>query len=121
MTLRDPLTNWVSCFLGFISQYAGSLATLVAGLGGAGLVTWNERRGCEDIKKDLKEKIDSASAKLENELERKVHAENQFTQILILRCAVKTMKALDGDKEPMRAFVKDAEKLLHCVELGEDC
>lgn len=45
-----------------------------------------------------------------------LHEENMFTQTLVLRVTMKTMKAIEDDKEDMR---EQAEKFLQCVKVGK--
>ncbi|KAA8913780.1 hypothetical protein FN846DRAFT_886414 [Sphaerosporella brunnea] len=104
-----PQTNRTSCF----ADWAQKNQTLIVGFGGTGMIIANEWYGRRDVKDDMGQRHDGKLAEL--------HTEHEITQGIVLNCAVKTMKAIDGNKTELREFVTNAEKVLRCVELGEDC
>jgi hypothetical protein len=61
---------------------------------------------------------------LKNEIgrfEAKMDAGFKATQTVIVDGAECTMKALKGDTEPMKEFLKKAETYWRCLETPEDC
>ncbi|RPB05582.1 hypothetical protein L873DRAFT_1785328 [Choiromyces venosus 120613-1] len=94
--------------------------TLIGGFSGVGIIIADGRYDRRDIKKELEAfriSVDGQLTKVQAELQ----AEHEFTQGLILRSAIKTMKALDGNKKDMREFIKEMDKVIKCIEAGEDC
>ncbi|KAG0635867.1 hypothetical protein HOY80DRAFT_909983 [Tuber brumale] len=103
-------------------KWAQKNQTLMAGFGATGVLIANERYGRRDIKNELaglRTHVNNGFAAVDDKVT-DLGAQDEFTQGLVLRTAVKMMKAMDGNKVEMREFVKDAEKLLHYSELGDD-
>lgn len=141
--MSGPPTNRTLCF----PDWAHKNATLVTGFGGSGMVIADAsyaRKNTRDDIRDVKDKVMQVDRKVD-ELDGKVAAldgkvaaldgkvaaldvkfdelrtEQEATQTLVLTCAVKTMKAIDGDKMELAKFISKAEKALRCAELGDDC
>lgn len=140
-----PRTNRTSCSL----EWAQKNPILTASFGGTGLIIANSRYERWEIKTNIKNEfknelhrefaalrthvdgkfavidgkfaaIDGKFAAVDSKLA-DLQAKQEFTQGLVLSTAIRMMEATDGDKTEMREFVKDAEKPLRCIELGEDC
>jgi len=99
------------------------------------MVIANERYGRGDIKAAILKHVDAEFAVADRKSDAKfavadrksdakfadLHTELEFTQGLMLDTAVKAMKAIDGDKTELREFIAQAEKILRCIKLSEDC
>jgi predicted nuclease with TOPRIM domain len=122
-------------------DWAQKNATLVAGFGAPVLIIADAKYSRRDIKGDISalegkvmNKVNELRTEV-NELRTEVkgdirelrtdinelRTDVEYLQSLLLACAVKTMKAVDGDKTELREFVRNAEKALRCAGLGEDC
>ncbi|KAI5806377.1 hypothetical protein EDC01DRAFT_609502, partial [Geopyxis carbonaria] len=106
--------------------------TLIVGFGGTGMIIANEWYGRRDVKDEMGQRVDAATDKITDKVISRIHTDfdSKFDNLqkqldnlqgLVFNCAVKTMKAIDGDKTALREFVTRAEKVKRCVELGEDC
>ncbi|KAG0636024.1 hypothetical protein HOY80DRAFT_1024705 [Tuber brumale] len=130
--------TWMKDNMQRLRKWTMKNQTIVAGFGGASLIIADSRLNCHDIKTEILKKLDSYRimvngqfADLRHEIDKKLgdiqdrltglEQEEEITQGLVLRSAIKTMKALDGDKKEMKAFVKETESLLKCIEGSGDC
>ncbi|CAZ81102.1 unnamed protein product [Tuber melanosporum] len=112
------------------NQWSLRSQTLVPGFSGAALVIADWRWGPGDIKKDTKEDtrkkpdtfptyVGGQFIAIDGKLT-DLQVEHEITQEPILRSAIRTMKALDGDKRDMREFVKEVDRMLKCGETVGD-
>jgi len=95
------------------------------------MVIANEQYGRGDIKAAILKHVDAEFAVADRKSDAKfadlrsdvaeLHTELKFTQGLVLDTAVKAMKAIDGDKAGLRGCIAQAEKILRCIKLSEDC
>ena len=90
----------------------------------------------DDVEKNLGNKIDAVDKRvdaiknridaIENRIDavknriNAVQSQNAFTHQLVMQVAVKAMRGLEGHMEPMREFVKSAQRVMRCAEMGED-
>jgi hypothetical protein len=97
--------------------------TLVASFSATTMIIANGWHGRRDFTKHFDGRlahVDGRLAHVEDKLAG-LRDDNEMTQGLVLNSALKTMKAIDGDRKGLRDFVAKAEKALRCIELGEDC
>ena len=87
--------------------YANPLSAIAVGIISSALVVWQTTKGVDK----LESKIDGVKADL--------GAEIQVCQAMVLESGQHTMKAIDGNKQPMREWLKRLER---CKQSGgEDC
>lgn len=111
--------------LELILRHGGPAATLAAAVIGPGAVIFEARSGRAYALSMIDLKIEAGQFKLEADIQhlgaevQDLRAEMQATQSMILETALHTMKAIDGNKAPLRKWV---ERIERCRQSGgEDC
>jgi len=94
--------------------YANPLSAIAVGIISSALVVWQTTKGVDK----LESKIDGVKADLGAEIQG-LRGEIQVCQAMVLESGQHTMKAIDGNKQPMREWLKRLER---CKQSGgEDC
>ncbi|KAF8248143.1 hypothetical protein K440DRAFT_660985 [Wilcoxina mikolae CBS 423.85] len=127
IAVASNIVKFQHIYLGkFVHLYGSPARTLAAG---SATVIWQVNKGNEDVKEKLESKIVASEKKLESRimasetnLEMKidqVHTDVQDCPGMILETAHHTVKAISGEKKPMRQWM---ERLERCQESGgSDC
>lgn len=105
--------------LELILRHRGSAAALVAAVVGSGAVIFEARSGRAHALSMIDLKVEAGQSKLEAGQSKDLGGEMQATQSMIPETTFHTMRAIDGNKAPLRKWIDRIER---CRQSGgEDC